>query len=72
MATHSMNEAINNDSRSPGEGDLPIISVNSLWKVFGKKPNRALEEPYRSQSRAEVQQELICCLDLQAGTGIYP
>jgi glycine betaine/proline transport system ATP-binding protein len=37
-------------------GDEPIISVNGLWKVFGKKPDRALEEPYRSQNRTEVQQ----------------
>ena len=41
-----------------GNGVAPIISVNSLWKVFGKKPERALEEPFRSQSRAEVQQQL--------------
>ena len=39
-------------------GAEPIISVNGLWKVFGKKPDRALEEPYRSQTRTEVQQEL--------------
>ena len=39
-------------------GDGPIISVNGLWKVFGKKPERALEEPYRSQTRTEIQQEL--------------
>jgi len=39
-------------------GDKPIISINGLWKIFGKKPERALEEPYRSQSRTQVQQEL--------------
>ncbi|PKB58210.1 MAG: ABC transporter ATP-binding protein [SAR202 cluster bacterium Casp-Chloro-G2] len=38
--------------------DSPIISVRSLWKVFGKNPDRALEEPYARQTRAEVQQEL--------------
>jgi glycine betaine/proline transport system ATP-binding protein len=39
-------------------GTSPIITIKSLWKVFGKNPNRALEEPYRSQSRAEIQREL--------------
>ena len=36
----------------------PIISVNSLWKVFGKNPQTVLEEPYRNQTRADIQQEL--------------
>ncbi|MBC8279437.1 MAG: betaine/proline/choline family ABC transporter ATP-binding protein [Chloroflexi bacterium] len=44
-------------STSPETTD-PIISVRSLWKVFGKNPERALEEPYRDQSRSEVQQAL--------------
>ena len=33
----------------------PIISVNSLWKVFGKNPETALKEPYRNETRAEIQ-----------------
>ena len=58
MASLAMNESGNNSPRPDSDGDLPIISVNSLWKVFGKNPNRALVEPYRSRSRVEIQQEL--------------
>ena len=39
-------------------GTDPIISVNSLWKVFGKNPLVALEEPYISQTRSDIQEEL--------------
>lgn len=31
------------------------ISLRSLWKVFGKNPNRVFEEEYLQQSRAEIQ-----------------
>ncbi len=46
-----------NGLHMPGNGAGSGISVQSLWKVFGKNEDRALEEPYRSMSRAEVQQE---------------
>jgi len=51
----------------------PIISVNSLWKVFGKKPQIALEEPYRSQTRADLQQELGLVVALRdVSFQVYP
>ncbi len=34
------------------------ISVNSLWKVFGKNPEIALSEELGEKSRTEIQQEL--------------
>ena len=34
------------------------IEVNSLWKVFGDKPEQALEPKYASKSRTEIQEEL--------------
>ena len=51
----------------------PIISVNSLWKVFGKKPQIALEEPYRSRTRADLQQELGLVVALRdVSFQVYP
>ena len=38
--------------------DLHQIEVNGLWKVFGDKPERALEPQYASKSRTEIQEEL--------------
>lgn len=58
MAALGMKASNGDGPQSAGDGYPPIISVNSLWKVFGKNPYRALYEPYRSQSRAEVQQGL--------------
>ena len=34
------------------------IEVEGLWKVFGGRPERALEEAHASKSRAEIQEEL--------------
>ena len=38
--------------------DLHQIEVNGLWKVFGDKPEQALEPKYASKSRTEIQEEL--------------
>ncbi len=38
--------------------DTPRISVRSLWKVFGKNPERALEEQHESKSRTDIQREM--------------
>ena len=51
---------------SPGEPGAAVtprngestISVRSLWKVFGKNPERALEAQNLQKSRTEIQQEL--------------
>ncbi|MDE0824666.1 MAG: ATP-binding cassette domain-containing protein, partial [Dehalococcoidia bacterium] len=54
-------------------GTTPIISVNSLWKVFGKKPQTALEEPYISQTRADIQEELGLVVALRdVSFEVYP
>ncbi|MCS5669815.1 MAG: ATP-binding cassette domain-containing protein, partial [Dehalococcoidia bacterium] len=51
----------------------PIITVNSLWKVFGKRPQVALEEPYRSRTRAALQQELGLVVALRdVSFQVYP
>ena len=51
----------------------PIISVNSLWKVFGKNPQTVLEEPYRHQTRADIQQELGSVVALRdVSFEVYP
>ena len=43
----------------PGGGNSgPIIAVNSVWKVFGKHPERALEPANLGKSKAELQSEL--------------
>ncbi|MCY3801619.1 MAG: glycine betaine/L-proline ABC transporter ATP-binding protein [Chloroflexi bacterium] len=36
----------------------PEIEVNGLWKVFGNKPERALQPEYAAKSRDEIQEEL--------------
>ena len=58
MTIKTTNGTNGNDTLLNGNAAKPIISVDSLWKVFGKKSERALEEPYRSMTRAEVQEKL--------------
>ena len=54
-------------------GTDPIISVNSLWKVFGKNPLTALEEPYVSQTRSDIQEELNLVVALRdVSFEVYP
>ena len=54
-------------------GSDPIISVNSLWKVFGKNPLVALEEPYISQTRSDIQEELNLVVALRdVSFEVYP
>ena len=54
-------------------GTDPIISVNSLWKVFGKNPLVALEEPYISQTRSGIQEELNLVVALRdVSFEVYP
>ena len=36
----------------------PQVDVQGLWKVFGDKPERALDPAYSSKSRSEIQDEL--------------
>ena len=41
------------------------IEVSGLWKVFGDKPERALESQYASKSRADIQEELGAVVGLR-------
>ena len=43
----------------------PHIQVNSLWKVFGDNPERALQPEYASKSRSEIQEELGAVVGLR-------
>lgn len=36
----------------------PQVDVRGLWKVFGDKPERALDPAYSTKSRSEIQDEL--------------
>ena len=45
------------EPRNGGRPD-PIIAVNSVWKVFGKHPERALAPQNLAKSKAELQAEL--------------
>ena len=40
------------------EHDARQVDVQGLWKVFGDKPERALDPAYSSKSRSEIQDEL--------------
>lgn len=42
----------------PMEHVAPQVDVQGLWKVFGDKPERALDPAYGSKSRSEIQDEL--------------
>ena len=41
------------------------IEVNGIWKVFGDRPERALQPEYQSKSRAEIQEELDLVIALR-------
>ena len=49
-------ESLNNegDTEQPG----PIISVESIWKVFGKNAGRVLDAENAGKSKSEIQSEL--------------
>lgn len=48
-----------------GLGDNPFISVTSLWKVFGDRPELALSPEYANQDQAAVLDKLGCVVALQ-------
>ncbi len=43
----------------------PILSVDSLWKVFGNQPERALDSAHRGQAKRYFQNELQLVIGLQ-------
>ena len=50
-------EALGLDNGSGG-GEGPIIRVDSVWKVFGKNPERALNPENADRSKADLQTDL--------------
>ena len=50
-------EALGLDNGSGG-GEGPIIRVDSVWKVFGRNPERALNPENANRSKADLQSEL--------------
>jgi glycine betaine/proline transport system ATP-binding protein len=48
-----------------GPGDDPFISVTSLWKVFGDRPELALSPEYANQDQAAILNKLGCVVALQ-------
>lgn len=53
--------------------NTPRISVKALWKVFGKNPERALEEQHLSKSRSNIQQEMDLVVALRdVSFDVYP
>lgn len=51
-------ESVGIASRLESQESVPRISVQGLWKVFGKHPGRALQEEHLEKSRATIQDEL--------------
>ena len=41
-----------------GGGEGPIIKVDSIWKIFGKNPDRALSPEFSGRSKADLQSDL--------------
>lgn len=41
------------------------LSIKSLWKVFGKNPERVLEPEYAGRGKADILDELGCVIALQ-------
>jgi len=73
MTMQTTNGTNGNNTLLNGNAAKPIISVDSLWKVFGKKSERALEEPYRNMTRAEIQEELNLVVALRdVSFEVYP
>ena len=50
---------------SPQAPADPILSVDSLWKVFGNQPERALDPAHQGQSKRFFQDELQLVVGLQ-------
>ena len=48
------------------------IQVSGLWKVFGSKPERALEPQHAGKSRDEIQEELGLVVGLRTSPSTCP
>ena len=53
------------DAREPAYDGNVVISVRSLWKVFGKDPHRVLSPAFHDMAKAEIQEQLGCVIALQ-------
>ena len=63
MATTTDQIVVDPDSQSltmhdAGRSQGPIIKVDSVWKIFGKNPERVLEPENANKSKPEIQAEL--------------
>ena len=54
------------DRHPPYSEEEQAISVRSLWKVFGRNPEKALAEDHRDKSRTDIQQEMDLVVALSA------
>ena len=51
--------------RLTGDNGSTAISVKSVWKVFGAKPERALTPEHSGKDKRAIQEELSCVVALQ-------
>ena len=63
MATITEQTGFEFPERSQSETDggteqEPVISVNSIWKIFGRNPERVLEPSNAAKGKADIQAEL--------------
>ena len=47
------------------DANEPTITVNSVWKVFGSRPERALLEEYSERDKRDILEELGLVVALQ-------
>jgi glycine betaine/proline transport system ATP-binding protein len=52
-------------TRLPNSPGLPIIRVESLWKIFGDRSERVLTPEYGHKKKSEIFEELGCVVALQ-------
>ena len=63
MASMTEQTGSENTGTAPSEDDVgsrgsPLIRVESVWKVFGRGPERAMSEDHAGKSKAALQSEL--------------
>ena len=63
MAAHE--ETAINSAAVSDRGDQPFIQVSSVWKVFGKNPERILDPQYAGQDKSYFQSEFGNVVGLQ-------
>ncbi len=54
----SANDTATTNGAIPEAGDQPYIRVSSVWKVFGKNPERVLDPQYAGRDKSYFQSEM--------------